>query len=131
MDYDLTLIGIIVGIFAGIVASGVGILKLYYMREDRKPKFTYERIKENNVWKLMILHPDKPIHKISVFCDKTPLPLSNTNREQYERTMRVGEGQNFDAGEKIDDDSIILIKYDKYKVEEKWKDIPLYHYGNF
>ena len=93
MQIDLNQIFLIVSIIGIAVGSGLGILKIYYMREDRKPKFTYERLNGNNQWKIMILHPDKPIHKISIKLDNRPLPIANSNNKRYERTMRAGEGK--------------------------------------
>lgn len=102
-------------------------ITLYVQIQDRKPKFTYERLRENDNWKIMILHPDKPIHVISVTLNDKQLRLANS--QNYERTMRVGEGQNFEVGVKPDDDATVVIKYDKYRITKKWRKIPLY--GNF
>lgn len=128
MQFDL--VYQIATVVAVLVGSGIGLFRLYWWYQDRKPKFTYERFKEGEIWKLMILHPDKIINKISITMNNQPLPLSNT-KNRYERSMRVGEGQNFDVGEHVDDNPDIVIKYDKYRIKKKWKDISLYHYGNF
>ncbi len=109
-----------------MVGSAITLFKLYWWYQDRKPKFTYERFREGEIWKLMILHPDKIINKISITLDGMPLPLSNT-KDRYERAMRTGEGQNFDIGKEPKENSSIVIKYDKYKITKKWKDIPIYN----
>ena len=127
MDSNLNQVLVVSGIIATIIGSSVGILKFYYIIQDRKPKFTYERVDQNETgWLLMILHPDKPIHKISATLDGTQLRISALPEIRYERTMRVGEGMNFDVGKNINDESIIIIRYDRYKIKKRWRDIPLY-----
>ena len=128
LDYNLVLIlATIVGIG---IASCIGILKIYYMKEDRKPKFSYERVKENDKWHIMILHPDKIIHKFSILIDDKQIPIKNSQESQYELTLRAGEGENFAVPDTVQDDSIVIIKYDKYHKKMKYKDIPLYRYSS-
>lgn len=109
-----------------LVSAIVLTITLYYQKQDRKPKFTYERVdRSDGDWMLRILHPDKPIHKISVTLDGLSLKISDvTNR--YELTMRAGEGVNFTVGKDVNEESLIVIKYDNNKIKIKWKDIPCY-----
>ena len=122
-------IDIIIALGTIVTAIILGVT-LYLQIQDRKPKFTYERLKEGEIWKLMILHPDKIIHKISITIDDQPIPLANT-KDRYYRTMRVSEGQNFDVGKEPNENSLVVIKYDKNKIQQKWRDIPLYHNSGF
>lgn len=124
MQFDL--VYQIVAVIGVLVGSGLAIFKMYYWYQDRKPEFTYEKMQEMYNWKITILHPDKPIHRISITLDGKPLPLSNIPT-RYERSMRVGEGQNFDVGKVVNDQSIVIIKADKRKIKKKWKDIPTSH----
>lgn len=123
MQFDL--VYQIVSVIAVVIGSSVALFKMYYWYQDRKPKFTYERVKEGENWHIMILHPDKPIHKISITMDKQPLELTDA-KNRFERTMRIGEGQNFAIGKEPNDNAEIVINYDKYKIKKKWKDIPIY-----
>lgn len=117
----------IVTTIAAIVVVTLGILKMYYMIEDRKSKFSYEKFKENTGWKIMILHPDKLIYKFSITIDGKPIPISNSTNGLCERTLRVGEGENFDVPDNIHDDSKVVIQFDKNYKSMKYKDIPLFH----
>ncbi len=128
LDYNLVLI--LVTIVGVGIASCIGILKIYYMKEDRKPKFSYERVKENDKWHIMILHPDKIIHKLSISINGKQIPVKNSQESQYELTLRAGEGENFAVPDTVQDDSIVIIKYDKYHKKMKYKDIPLYRYSS-
>lgn len=129
LDYtQLAQIAIIIAAAVGtIVGTILGILKFHYMREDRKPKFSYERFEDSTGWKIMILHPDKLIHKFSITIDDKLIPISNSPDKFCERTLRVGEGTNFDVPENVTDDSKVLMKFDNNHKSIKYKDIPLYH----
>lgn len=126
MEFDL--VYQIVTVIAVIIGSSVALFKMYYWYQDRKPKFTYEKVKEDENWHIMILHPDKPIQKISVMMNKQPLQLKDV-KNRFERTMRIGEGQNFAIGKEPSDNAEIIINYDKYKIKKKWKDIPIYKHS--
>ena len=76
------------------------------------------------MWKIRILHPDKIIHKFSIIIDGEALPLSDA-KQRSELTLRVGEGQNFDVPDKVNDDSQVIIKYDDDYKPIKFRDIPL------
>lgn len=123
VDPNQTLV--ITGIIATIVGSGIGILKLYYMSQDRKPKFVYEKFPENQIWRVRILHPDKLIRKCSVFCDGRPLSLSRS-QDVFECSIEAGGGDNFliPIGS-WKEDSEIVIKYDNHKIKKKFNDIPV------
>ena len=114
----------IVGIIATIIATGIGIVKTYYWRQDRKPNFRYEKFREREIWFIRILYPDKPINKIMITLNDQPLSLSD-KKDLYERTMSVGEGQNFEVGKEVMSEAEVLIKYDKYKIKKKFSEITL------
>jgi len=124
---DYTQLAAIVTTIAAIVIVTLGILKLYYMIDDRKPKFSYERLEESSGWKIMILHPDKIIHKFSITINDEAIPISNSPDQFCECTLRIGEGVNFDVPDNVNDDSKVVIKYDNNHKSIKYKDIPLYH----
>lgn len=124
MELDALSILTIVGIIATVIGTGIGLVKAYYWHQDRKPNFRYEKFREREVWHIRILHPDKPINKIAITMNDQPLPLSD-KKELYERTMSVGEGQNFEVGKDVNSEVKIIIKYDKYEIKKKFSKITL------
>ena len=119
LQMDFNQILIVTGIIATIVGSAIGILKLHYMRQDRKPKFVYEKFPQNDIWCVRILHPDKLITKCSVSCEGRPLSLSRL-RDTFECSIEAGSGENFliPIGS-WKDDSEIVIKYDNHKIKKE------------
>ncbi len=128
VSIDLNQIFIITGIIAGVVGIVLGLVKLHYMREDRKPRFTYEKLLNGEVWQLMILHPNKHINKIYVTIDGKRLRIFDT-KDRYERAMREGEGETFEIGKDAKDDTMIVINFDGHKIKKKFKDISLYKHS--
>lgn len=124
MELDPVNVLTIVGIIATVIGTGIGIVKTYYWRQDRKPNFRYEKFREREIWFIRILHPDKPINKIMITRNGNPLSLSD-KKELYERTMSIGEGQNFEVGKDVMAEDEIVIKYDKYKIKRKFSEITL------
>ena len=114
----------------GVIMGGVGILKIKYMREDRKPKFSYERISGNDVWRIMIHSPNKIIHKFSISIDGEKIPVENSSYRLLECTLKEGEGVNFVVPTNVSENSKIILKFDQFKESMKYKDIPLYR-NNF
>lgn len=127
MALDYTQLAAIAVTLGSIVGGVLGILKMYYMIQDRKPKFSYEKFQEGGEWKILILHPDKLIHKFSITIDDNLIPLSKSNGRFYERTLKAGEGTTFDVPENITVDSKVIMKFDKNHKSIIYKDIPLYH----
>ncbi len=124
----IPLIDIVIALGTLATAIILGIT-LYLQIQDRKPKFAYERLKENNTWMIRILHPDKRINKISISLDGNLIPLTDASGEHFECMIEVGGGQNFLAGQNIQGDSKVVITYDKNKIKSKFKDIPLHKYN--
>ena len=124
MELDISLLATIAGAVAGVVIMIVVVKKFLYTQEDRKPKFSYEKFKENKMWKIRIHHPDKIIHKFSIIIDGEPLSLADA-KQKTQLTLRIDECQNFDVPDKVNDNSQVIIKYDDYYIPIKFKDIPL------
>jgi hypothetical protein len=85
---------------------------LKYHGQERDD-FTLQRFKENDVWKVRILHPQSNIQNCIVFCEKEPL-RSTKHENIYEHTIEIGGGDNFEMPENLDNNNpMIIIKSGK------------------
>ncbi len=126
MEHNFELILTIVTVVIGIIVAYGTILKIKYMREDRKPKFSHQRVKDNTGWKILIHSPNTIIHKFSISIDEEKLFIENSTNHLQECTLMEGDGVNFVVPENISEDSNVVIKFDQYKKSMKYKDITLY-----
>jgi len=129
LELDYTQVGIIVAIVGMGIASYIGFSRIRLLKEENKPKFRYERVKENKKWHIMITQPNKIINKFSISVDNKQLPTKNSIEPLYEITLGAGEGQNFSVHDGVQDYSKVVIKYDGHTKKMRYKDIPLSHWS--
>jgi len=124
-EIELIEIFVIIGISIG---SLLGVVKLIFIIKDRRPQFRYQKFKEGEEWKIMISQSDKIINRLTIDVDNNPLQLSDSSH--HEVNLGIGEGQNFNLPDGIDDDAVITIRYDGHKIKKPFKEIPLYKYSS-
>ena len=98
---------------------------LYYIKQDRKPDFHYEKHPQDQIWHIRIQFVTKLIRRFSITLDGRPLSLSRL-QDTFECSFQINGGENFivPVGS-WKEDSEIIMKYDGYTRKVKFKDIPV------
>lgn len=97
---------------------------LYYIKQDRKPDFHYEKYPQDQIWYIRIQFVTKLIRRFTITLDGRPLSLSRL-QDTFECSFQINGGENFTVPiGSWKQDSEIIMKYDKYTKKVKFKDIP-------
>ena len=98
---------------------------LYYIKQDRKPDFHYEKYAQDQIWYIRIQFVTKLIRRFTITLDGNYLSLARL-REISECSFQINGGDNFviPLGS-WKEDSEIIMKYDRYTKKVKFRDIPI------
>jgi hypothetical protein len=101
--------------FQQISEDAVQFWEKYYTKStikyhgQERNDFLFQRFEESGSWKIRIMHPELPIPKCLVYCDKIPL-LSSKHNDELAHTIESNAGDNFITSKKPDDNSVIIVK---------------------